>query len=79
MDNMSILAHFDGNQIVLDEAVELEPNARLLVTVLPDQQADEHTAWTRKSTQGLAHAYEDDDVEYTIDSIKELNPEHEGR
>ena len=79
MDSMSIPAHFDGNQIILDEPVELEPDARLIVTVLPDQQTDEHTAWVHVAKHGLAHAYADDEVEYTIDSIKELNPEYAGR
>lgn len=30
----TIPAHFDGNEIVLDVPVTLEPNARLLVTIL---------------------------------------------
>ncbi len=79
MDRMSIPAHFDGHQIILDEPVELELNARLIVTVLPDQQAAEHSAWAHVSKQGLAGAYDDDEAEYTLDSIKELNPEYEGR
>ncbi|NUM48332.1 MAG: hypothetical protein HUU38_26795 [Anaerolineales bacterium] len=33
----TIPAHFDGKQILLDIAVDLKPNARLLVTVLPDE------------------------------------------
>lgn len=30
----TIPAHFDGNEIVLDVPMTLEPNARLLVTIL---------------------------------------------
>jgi hypothetical protein len=30
-------AHFDGKQILLDVEVDLKPNTRLLVTVLPDE------------------------------------------
>jgi hypothetical protein len=34
-DPISVLAHFDGERILLDEPIELEHNARLVVTVLP--------------------------------------------
>ena len=79
MERMSIPAHFDGTQIILDEPVELERDARLIVTVLPDEQAEERAAWLHLSSQGLANAYGDDEVEYPIDSIKEMNPDYEGR
>ena len=79
MDNRSIPAHFDGKQIILDEPVELAPDAKLIVTVLPDAQADERTAWAHVSKQGLASAYHDDEVEYTSDSVTKLNPAYEGR
>ena len=35
----TIPAHFDGNEIVLDVPMTLEPNARLLVTILDPNQA----------------------------------------
>ncbi|MBA3947533.1 MAG: hypothetical protein H0X37_23635 [Herpetosiphonaceae bacterium] len=79
MDNMRIPAHFDGNQIILDEPVELDQDAKLLITVLPKELTDDHEAWIRLSQQGLANAYSDDEVEYTLDSIKEFNPDYEGR
>ncbi len=40
--NQTIAAHFDGKHILLDEAVELEPNTKLLVTVLPKDEESEH-------------------------------------
>jgi len=40
MENISLSAHFDGERIVLDEALELEPNTRLIVTILHQQEAD---------------------------------------
>jgi hypothetical protein len=48
MEAISIPAHFDGNQILLDQHFELKPNAKLLVTVLPNQD-DEHLAWSNLS------------------------------
>src|SRR5205085_2096446 len=32
METRTLRAHFDGNQILLDEPIELEPNTELLVT-----------------------------------------------
>ncbi len=44
MDSVSIPAHFDGQQILLDEPCELEPNTRLIVTVLPNHDS-ERESW----------------------------------
>jgi hypothetical protein len=40
MDTISITAHFDGERILLDEPIELEPNTKLIVTVLPKNDAN---------------------------------------
>jgi hypothetical protein len=40
----SILAHFDGERILLDEPFELEPNAKLIIQVLPKGD-DEREQW----------------------------------
>ena len=74
---ISIPAHFDGERILLDEPVELQRNARLVVTVLPDED-NEHDSWLRISAAHLNAAYHDGD-DYPLDSIKEINPAHEGR
>ena len=78
MTTRSIRAHFDGERILLDEPVELKPNTKLIVTVLPkdDEELDD---WVRLSQQGLAGAYADDEEEYSLDLIKEENPDYEGR
>jgi hypothetical protein len=60
----SIPAHFDGSQILLDEEVALEPNARLIVTVLEDSDSDRE-AFLHLSTVSLAAAWLEDEVEYT--------------
>ena len=44
MSNVSIPAHFDGEHILLDEPFELEPNTKLIVTVLEKHDA-EHDSW----------------------------------
>lgn len=75
---ISIPAHFDGERILLDEPVELERNARLVVTVLPDDDLD-RDAWLRLSVNQPNAAYDGDGDDYPLDSIKEMNPHYEGR
>jgi hypothetical protein len=43
MTPKTISAHFDGKQIVLDEPFELEPNMKIVVTILPED--DEREEW----------------------------------
>ncbi len=76
----TLRAHFDGNQILLDEPCELEPDTKLIVTVLPKDNSDgEREAWLRLSMKKLEDAYGQDEPEYSLDLIKEANPEYEGR
>ena len=79
MSNVSIPAHFDGERILLDEPIKLEPNTKLIVTVLGKNDA-EHESWMRLFGLGLETAYRTDEEEYSLDSIREANPEYdEGR
>ena len=78
MQTVSLSAHFDGRQIVLDEPFALDADAKLLVTVLPKRD-HEHQEWTQFSVRQLERAYGDDEPEYALDSIKEANPNYEGR
>ena len=79
METKTLRAHFDGKQILLDEPFELEPNTKLIVTVLPETLEEEREDWTRLALEGLEWAYGDDEPEYSLDLIKEANPEYEGR
>jgi len=79
METKTLRAHFDGNQILLDEPFELEPNVELIITVLPKPSDEEREDWARLSLESLARAYGEDEPEYSLDSIKEANPEYEGR
>jgi len=78
MGNRILRAHFDGDQILLDEPFELEPNTELLVTILPKTSDDESEDWARLSLESLTRAYSDNEPEYSLDAIKEANPEYEG-
>lgn len=78
MDPISIPAHSDGQQIQLDEPCELEPNAKLIITVLPNHDS-EPESWLRLSADRLQQAYDDNEEEYSLDLIKDPNPDYEGR
>jgi len=75
--SQTIPAHFDGQHILLDEAVELEPNTKLLVTVLPKDE--ESVEWRSLSAKRLEGAYAEDEEEYPAELIKKSNPEYESR
>ncbi len=81
MRTITLPAHFDGDRIVLDEPFEFEPNAKLIITVLPPQhQSDaERDDWANLAMQGLARAYGEDEPEYTVDMIKKANPKYKPR
>ena len=64
MPLLSISAHFDGERVLLDEDVQIRPNARLLVTVLDEADPDRQE-FLRLAQASLADAYAEDDVEYT--------------
>jgi hypothetical protein len=76
MENITLRAHYDGTQILLDDPVELQPNTKLLITVIQEPEM-ERESWLNFSAQGLAAAYDDDEPEYPVTLVKEHNPEYE--
>ena len=80
MREVTLCAHFDGKQIVLDEPYELEPATRLIVTVLSENEvSDEREAWLHLSQKGLENAFSEPEPEYTLDMIRRPNPDYERR
>lgn len=76
MHTITLHAHFDGKQILLDEPMTLEPDTKLIVTVLPKlSEWDEHDHWLSLSKNKLKDAYSNNEPEYSSDLIKESNPE----
>ncbi|MCX6846526.1 MAG: hypothetical protein NTU84_08215 [Verrucomicrobia bacterium] len=67
---MSIPAHFDGTQVLLDEKVALPLNARLLVTVL-DGSNEDREEFLQLAANSLATAYSNEEVEYTAADLKQ--------
>jgi hypothetical protein len=60
---LSVHAHYDGKQILLDEPVELPVGRRLLVTLLDpaDNESDHYSL----ASAGLSAAYGANEPEYT--------------
>ena len=73
-----IPAHYDGERILLDEPVELEPNAKLIIQVLPTNDP-ERDAWLGFSKTGLESAFANGEDEYPLELVKENNPDYEAR
>jgi len=78
MQIVNLQAHFDGRQILLDEPYELEPNTKLVVSVI-DMKDEEREDWTRFSLANLERAYGNNEPEYSLDLIKKANPKYERR
>jgi hypothetical protein len=79
MKQVFLQAHFDGEQIRLDEPFELKPDTPLRVIVGGGDTLDsEREDWWFLSSRRLAEAYGADEPEYTLDMIKEPNPDYEG-
>ena len=74
---VTVTAHYDGERILLDEPLTLRARARLLVTLLPDNDA-EHDGWLQLSGQTLAGAYARSEPEYPAACVREANPEYDG-
>ena len=77
MNSVILPVYFDGQQIMLDEPYPLEPNTPLTVTVL-SKDDQEREDWARFGRQNLARAYGDDEPEYALADLKELNPDYGG-
>lgn len=79
MPSITLRAHFNGTQVVLDEPFSLQQDAKLLVTVLPGESNDEREDWLGLSAQGLEKAYGDDEPEYSLEHLKQSNPDYDRR
>jgi hypothetical protein len=64
MPLLTIAAHYDGTRVLLDEAVHLRPNTRLIVTVLEHSDFDREE-FLDMASRALGSAYAHDEVEYS--------------
>ncbi|MEG4246708.1 hypothetical protein QUA46_26815 [Microcoleus sp. MON2_D6] len=76
MKLISLSAHFDGQSIQLDEPYKLEPNIKLIITVLPEQLAEREAGlWLSRHQLNKAYNQNDD---YPLNAIKTPNPDYAG-
>ena len=68
MPAVTLKAHYDGRQILLDEPFELPANCDLMVTVLQDFSEREDLA--RLASTGLSRAYGDNEPEYSASDLR---------
>ena len=75
MNAVTLKAHFDGNKICLDDPYPMQPNMRLLVTVVPSESEEaERQAWLAASQSRLAAAYSVDEPDYSDVVLREKPP-----
>jgi hypothetical protein len=75
MNAITLKAHFDGKKICLDDPYPLQPNSRLLVTVVPGEtEEDERAAWLAASQAGIARAYGEHEPDYSDAVLREKPP-----
>lgn len=65
MPAVTLKAHYDGEQIRLDEPFEIPPNTPLIVTVLTGTEAVMGDDWVRRARERLSAAYDSDEPEHT--------------
>lgn len=70
MDTVTLKAHFDGKQIVLDEPYDLPKGSPLAVTILPQADLSETSDWYRVAAQSLSRAYGDEEPDYSVADVK---------
>ena len=69
MPAVTLQAHYDGRQIVLDEPYDLPVDAHLMVTLLPaSADSDSEQNWLRAASSSDAFAFLSDPAEevYTL-------------
>ena len=69
MNTIHLKAHYDGEKILLDEPFTIEPDTKLIVTVLPKHMDEEREDWMVISQKGLEQAYGKNEPEYSTDFL----------
>lgn len=71
----SVLAIVKNGRIEPITPIDLPEGTSLLILLNPTAEAIE---WSKFSINGLSHAYSDDEPNYEIAQLKEMNPIYEG-
>ena len=71
MPAVTLKAHFNEKQIVLDEPFDLQPHSSLMVTALPKEDAGEDAHWHSLAADALARAYAGNEPDYSPADVKQ--------
>jgi hypothetical protein len=66
-----------NGKVELISNCSLPEGTKLLVTPLEDEQIEDDNEWTNISLEGLNNTYGEDEPEYDLKDIQEVNPEYE--
>ncbi len=65
----------DSTHLELSEPIDTPSGSRIVVSLADRKELEDRELWLAASSQGLESAYGDDEPEYTLDMIREPNPE----
>ncbi len=78
-----VIAIVKNGKIELLNPLSFPEGTQLLVTPIPSdsqlESIETKDEWSNLSLQGLNLAYDENEPEYTLEQIKEFNPDYEGR
>ncbi len=68
----------DATHLELSEPVDLPPGRKLVISVVEaDEEFDERKQWLAASEDNLRAAYADSEPDYSLDLLRDRNPEFE--
>jgi len=84
MKTVTLRAHFDGERIQLDDPFPLDLETPVAVVVWPREEIiettdEEQEDWNFLSRRCLESSFGDDEPEYSLDLIKDPNPDYARR
>jgi hypothetical protein len=65
----------DESHLKLSHKLTLPPGARIFITISASDQVEEEQAWVRLAAQQLEMAYGEEEPDYSVQSIKQPNPD----
>lgn len=67
----------DATHLELSRPIQIRPRSKVMIAVMAsDDVLDEREAWFRFAAAQFQAAYGEDEPEYTLDMIREPNPEY---
>lgn len=67
----------DSRHIKLKKPINIAPGSTVIIAIEPARSVAEEQEWYLLSSQGLAEAYGPDEPEYSLENIKDPNPDYQ--